>query len=278
MCLAGVSLLVNGGEIYTQDFGSTASTCHWIDGGNGTGNYFVVGRSTLRAHPLWQSFIPPFRTSIPKQDLGDLVEGIVGNIIHDDISLDLPVYIGNADPYWGELHNDRAVVVTRKDASAVHLSFNLGIGLIIDDPNVDLSFDVRLTGVCRTATTPPSIHTSIENVDAKPHFGTLSQVLTLGLINFAKDSIATTIEDNLKGVLPKLARDFPINIEKISCVTPSVDADGNIDFIVMQMSRIGGTSTTGTGTLGGTKTTGAGTLGTTTTGTIGTTPTKAVAK
>jgi len=240
---------VNGGVVYTQEFGPTSSTCRWLDNADGHENHYVVGRDTLRAHPRWQNLIIPFKTSIPKRDLGDLVEGIVGNIIHDDFYLDLPVYIGDADPYWGELHDDRAVVVTGKDSSAVHLSFNLGIGLtVLDDPNVDMSFDVRLTGVCRTATTPPLIRPTIENIDVKPHFGTISNVLTLGLINFASDSIATTIEDNLKAVLPKLERDFPVDISKISCVTPSVDSDGNIDFIVTQVPSVGGT--TGTGTLG----------------------------
>jgi hypothetical protein len=245
-CIESLDLLVNGGVVFTQDFGATSSTCRWLDNAGGHENYFVVGRDTLRAHPRWQNLVIPFKTSIPKQELGDLVEGIVGNIIHDDISLDLPVYIGDADPYWGELHNDRAVVVSGKDASTAHINFNLGIGLITDDPSVDLSFDVRFTGVCRTATTPPSIRIALENIDAKPHFGVISQALTLGLINFAKDTIATTIEDTLTAVLPKLERDFPIDISQISCVTPSVDSAGNVDFIVTQVKKTGGTRTTGT--------------------------------
>jgi len=283
-CIESLDLLVNGGVVFTQDFGSTSSTCRWLDNENGHENHFVVGRDTLRAHPRWQNLVLPLKTSIPKLELGDLVEGIVGNIIHDDIYLDLPVYIGDADPYWGELHGDRAVVVTGKDSSTVHLSFNLGIGLtVLDDPNVDLSFDVRLTGVCRTPTSPPFIHPIIENIDAKPHFGTLSQIFTLFLINFAKDTIATTIEDNLKAVLPKLERDFPIDIKQIDCVTPSVDADGNVDFIVTQVPKTGGKNITGTFT-GGTTTTGTVTGGTSTTGTrsfggtIGTTTTKTLAK
>jgi hypothetical protein len=188
------------------------------------------------------------------------------------------VYIGDADPYWGELHGDRAVVVTGKDSSTVHLGFNLGIGLtVLDDLNVDLSFDVRLTGVCRTPTTPPSIRPIVENIDAKPHFGTISQVLTYGLINFANEAIATRIEDNLKGVLPKLERDLPIDIDKISCVTPSVDADGNVDFIVTQVPGTVRTINTGTITKG-TITPKTGTISTRTTGTVGTISTKMLAK
>ncbi|MBM4254740.1 MAG: fibronectin type III domain-containing protein [Deltaproteobacteria bacterium] len=257
MCLAGLSLLVNGGEIYTQDFGATSSTCHWIDGGNGVGNYFVVGRSTLRAHPLWQNFVAPVKISVQKRELGDLVEGIVGNIIHDDISLDLPVYIGSANPYWGQLHDDRAVEVFRRDTSSVRVRFNLGIGLIVDDPSVTIGFAARFTGVCRTATTPPSIRITLEEFGATPRFGVISQALTIGLINLAENTVAAKIDQSLKGMLPQFERDFPIDIKDIACVTPSVDADGNVNFTVTQVPRTSGTTTSGTkvtGTFGTTAT------------------------
>src|SRR5262249_3724559 len=68
-CIESIALIADdaivngvnkGVEIFNQQFGSTPSTCQWLDDENGHQTYFVIGRDTLRAHPLWQTYQEPF--------------------------------------------------------------------------------------------------------------------------------------------------------------------------------------------------------------------------
>jgi hypothetical protein len=205
----------------------------------------------LREHPLWQNFRPPLRTSIPKLSLGDFIEGIVGNIIHDDIPLDSPVYIGDADPDWRRLNGDgRAVMVVGKDSTTVSISFNLDVDILgPDNLEVDSSFDVRLTGVYRTVTSPPAIRPTIENIDARPRVASYT-LPTAYLIQLATGWAEDMIEANLQTFLPKLENDFPVDVDQVDCILPSVDSDGNIDFTLTFVPKMSGTQTTGLGTIG----------------------------
>ena len=274
-CVDSISLLVNGGVIYTENF----SPCRWFDNSGGSQNHYVVGRDTLRAHPFWQTFVSPLRTSIPKLSLGDFIEGIVGNIIHDDIALDSPVYIGNADPDWGGVNADnRGVNVSGKDSTAVHVGFGLDVDILgPDNLAVDISFDVRFTGVCRTATQPPAIRPTIENIDARSRV-TSHTLPTSFLIELATGWAEDMIEENLNNFIPKIERDFPVDADQINCIMPSVDAQGNIDFTLTFVPRTGGTRTPVTGTLGGTVTTSTETSVPRTTGTIGRTGTRVLSR
>lgn len=238
-CIESLALLIDGVEIYNQYFGATSSTCRWLDNENGHENYYVVGRDMLRAHPLWQTYQQPIpSTRLLRTDLVDRIEGIVGDIIHEDIWVDSAVYMGTVDPYWGTLHDGYAVQVSKKDNQAVHVSFNLGVDIPGPDLDVDLAFDLRFTGVCRTNTAPAKILMTMENVHASADFSWVTEALTLWLINFAEDDIAANIEQSF----PKFDQTIVIDNKVVSCVTPSVDDAGSVFFDVAFAPRTGGTS------------------------------------
>jgi hypothetical protein len=269
-CIESLALLINGAEIYTQEFGSTSSTCLWLDNEGGSQNYFVIGRTTLRAHPLWQNFQQPVPSLfLPREDLEHLIEGRVGDTLHDDIYVDLfPLYMGSVDPYWGYRYGDRYVEVSKKDERAVHVDLDFGVDIPAGTVDVDLDFDLRLTGICRTGDTPARVKVTIENVTSTADFDWLTEALTLWFINLAEDGIGQTIAKNVENSFPKFDDGFSIDDQRVSCVTPSVDDNGNIIFNVTLAPSAGGTHTTGT--MGGTYTTGTGTIGGTYTTGLGT--------
>ena len=262
-CIESLALLVNGAEIYTQQFGSTSSTCLWLDNEGDSENYFVVGRTMLREHPLWQNFQQPLPSPfLPREDLEHLIEGRVGDTLHDDIYVDLfPLYMGNVDPYWGYRYGDRYVEVSKKDDRAVHVDLDFGVDIPAGTVDVDLDFDLRLTGICRIGDTPATVKVTIENVTSTADFDWLTEALSLWFINLAEDGIGQTIAKNVENSFPKFDDGFSIDDKRVSCVTPSVDDNGNIFFNVTFVPSAGGTYTTGTGTIGGTYTTGTGTIG-----------------
>jgi hypothetical protein len=218
----------SGVELFSQTFGSTSATCRWLDDAN---NYLVIGRGTLRAHPSWQAYSEPTPPlSLHRLDLQKRVEGMVGDIIHDHIYVDLfPLYQGSVDVKWtgSALDGTSHVKVTRRDAQAVRTEFELDV----DSPGPGgltgtLSFDLRFAGRCRTATTPPGVVMTMENVAASADFDFITEAITLWLINFAEDSIA----ERIKNGFPDFSRQFDVPEQTVSCVTPVVASDGTVDF------------------------------------------------
>jgi hypothetical protein len=270
---------VQGVELFTQHFGSTSSTCRWLDGQQ---NYLVIGRDTLRAHPLWQAYQQPNpSTKLLRTDLEKRIEGTVGHIIHAGTYVDAsPFYMGTLGVSWAGafdalLNGGSFVKVSKKDEQAVHVEFKLDV----DTPGPGgltggLSFDLRFTGVCRTATAPAKIEMTVENSDATADFDWITEAMTLWLINLAEDDIA----DKIKGSLPDFSQTITVDNQIVSCITPSVAQDGTVDFIptITARTETGGTKTTGTRVFGVSKTYGTFTQGTETTGseTEGTIPTK----
>lgn len=270
-CIESLALLADGVEIFNQQFGSTPSTCQWLDDENGHDTYFDIGRPTLRAHPLWQAYQQPFPSlSLLRTDLEARIEGIVGNKIHYGTYVDAyPIYQGTLDVSWTHDALDGAshVKVSKKDAQAVHVEFKLDI----DTPGpgsvtATSDFDLRFTGVCRTATDPAKILITTENRHATADFNWLADALTLWLIELADGSVA----DDVAGSIPDFSQTITIDNQIVSCVTPSVAGDGTVDFNVA-FAKV-------SGTVGGMTTTGTITGGTKTTGMLGTTTTKAVLK
>ena len=96
VCIESFDLLVNGGLAYRRTFGTTGTTCRWLDDwqNNGTGIFphFSVTREQLRAAPSFANFVNPPRAivigpdgtpsyTMPRAELESRVEGIIGNII-----------------------------------------------------------------------------------------------------------------------------------------------------------------------------------------------------
>jgi hypothetical protein len=275
-CIESVALLAdtlngvdNGVEIFTQDFGTTSSTCRWLDGQQ---NYLVIGRDTLRAHPLWQAYqqpVPPL--ALHPIDLERRIEGTVGDIIHDGTYVDaFPLYMGTLDVSWTDdaLDGESHVKVSKKDAQAVHVEFNLDV----DTPGPGgltggLSFDLRFTGVCRTETTicdgeihqkrgdsqlpggcrtettPAKVEMRAEQVHATADFDWTTEAMTLWLANLLEDGIA----DRIKASFPDFSQTFTPDDKRVSCVTPDVASDGTVVFNPTFEKKTGplGSKTTG---------------------------------
>lgn len=283
-CLESLALIVNDIEIYNENFGSTPSTCRWIDKASGHKEFHSVSRSALRAHPLWQNYpaiLFPSGTLLPKEDIEDRIEGIIGNNLHYDVFVP---YWGAVDPHWGDPHGGRYVEASKKDDKtlAIDLDFSIDGPVNLD---VDVDFDLRFEGTCKVGTTPAELRIIPENVRASTDFSWLTEALTLWLVNLAEDSIAQHIEAVLSALLKQLPPlNYPAGSE-VNCVTVKVHDDRSVSFDVTYSKRTGGTTTspgtigTTTGTVsGGTTSTGTGTVGTKVKGTVGTISTKALAK
>ena len=286
-CLENLALLVDGIEVYEQHFGATAATCRWLDEGSGHQNYLTIGRDTLRAHPSWQAYRPPPASiTLRRTELADRIEATVGDIIHDGVYLDaFPLYQGTLDVSWTDaaLDGERHVKISRRpDAEAVHVELELDI----DTPGPGgltggLSFDLRFTGVCRTAAEPAKILIKSEGVQATADFDWTTEAMTLWLANLLEGSIA----DKIKGSLPDFSRtialDQPVDGQTVACITPTIGADGDVVFLPTfgpTPGTGGGTNTVGSGTMGGTSGTRTGTLGSKTRGSGGNTATPVAAK
>lgn len=267
VCIESLSFLVNGSEIFTQQFGSTSSTCHWLDQEDGNETSLIVSRAAMRAHPLWQGFqqpSPPF--GFPRAELESRIEGIVGDALHAK------------DAYWGELDGERYVEVTGKDEQVIHVTVDLKAEVPGSNPEVDLSFDLRFAGACSDGQDPLELHITAENVDAQADFDWKTELATLFLINLAEGGIADRVVD----AFPDLNKAITINTDEVVCVTPVVFQSGDILFTVDRTPKSTGQPPIkgGIGTLPttGTKTAETGTTSPKTTGTVGKIGTKVLAQ
>ena len=245
-CIESMALLADGVEIFTHFFGASSSTCQWLDDENGHESYVYIGRATLRAHPKWQAYQQPAPpTILLRSDLEARIEGIVGNLIHYGTYVDkYPFYQGTISIAWTSDALDGAshVQVTKKDDQAVHVKFQLDA----DTPGpggatVTCEFDLRFTGVARTATAPATITITTENRRATVDFNWLADALTLWLIELADDSIATEVTS----AIPDFSQTIAVD-QSVSKIIPSVANDGSVHFAVettpVSRRTLGGTT------------------------------------
>ena len=267
-CIANLALLVDGVTVYEQHFGETAATCRWLDDASGHQNYLTIGRATLRAHPAWQAYAKPAATSLlSAAELADRIEAGIGDAIHEDVYVDkFPLYQGDIDVSWIDtaLDGERHVKLSKSQTpSAVRVEF----GLDVDTPGPggltgSLSFDLRFTGVCRTATEPAKILMKLENARATADFDWTTEAMTLWLVNLLEGGIADTIAGSLPDFSRTIALDQPADGRIVKCVTPLVNGDGSVAFFPeFESAPTSGGTTVGSGTIGGTGSKGTGTVG-----------------
>ena len=228
-CIANLALLVDGITVYEQHFGETAATCRWLDDASGHQNHFTIGRATLRAHPSWQAYAKPAATPLlSAAELADRIEAGIGDAIHEDVYVDkFPLYQGDIDVSWTDtaLDGERHVKLSKSQTpSAVRVEFELDV----DTPGPggltgNLSFDLRFTGVCRTATEPAKILMKLENARATADFDWTTEAMTLWLVNLLEGGIADTIAGSLPDFSQIIALDQPVDGRIVKCVTPLVE-------------------------------------------------------
>lgn len=190
VCLRSIELLVNGRSAYLESFDVPRfrDRCLWLDTRPGYSPTYVVPPSQLEAalHGFRQP-APP--TRITRGEIESRVEGMVGHTIH------------GTDASWGrDRHrNGRAVKVSRRDATAVHVDVDLAYripGWI--DPKVDVDFDLRF------ACSDGVITITTERFDVDANSGIITRLLTLGFIAFAERGIAERFERNVQTIMVAL--------------------------------------------------------------------------
>ncbi len=217
-CIERLALVVNGLEVYNISFGSTPSTCQWLDTEAGKSSSYVISHDDLRAHPKWSSYnedaarlLLLVNQGIPQAELESRIEAKVGDNIH------------GTKAYWGHLHGPaveakKGCPLEEQSCSTVHLDLDLAADINNWwDPAVDVDFDLMIS--CMGG------ELSIEamNVDIDVDSKWYSELLSLGIINVI-DGIA---EDRVREIWPPIMESFNFQ----NCPSFNVENDGSIRIV-----------------------------------------------
>jgi hypothetical protein len=205
--IAEFGLVVNGREVFKKVFGDTASTCLWLDEGDGYTPIFTVYHPELRTHASWQSYIqspPTFPQTIPNEEIVSRFEAIVGDSLH------------GTQAYWRKTL--RAVQVSRVDDGTLGVRVRLAgeAGLLLPNPNVDIEFDLRVSIVCNEDNTEARLRLESGDVRANADFNLLIDLLGLstapaglGLLKFADYLIEKAVKAEWQPIVEDLAINPP---------------------------------------------------------------------
>lgn len=236
--IASISLQVNGVEVFDKFFGETASTCLWIDEGDGYFPNYTIFHSELRAHRKWQAYIgsPPQPSPIiSNAEVVSRVEGVIGDFLH------------GKKLYWDEDAFHPVLVAAEKlDDRTLKVDVDLRADVdFIPDPKIDVNFDLRFEFECEvgaeTATATLTVKTRNPRInwDAPdwltlivPELAVIREVGEVGLLEppatllgLITDRIPKNLEDSLQFSFGPFT--FRTRGE---CPTMRVDANGNIIF------------------------------------------------
>ena len=223
-CIEELALLVNGQEVYNEDFGS--STCQWLDNEDGNVNYYQIPHSVLRAHRLWTDYEQPQAPfSIDSEELVSRLESIVGDAIHDINEVS-----------WGKLYGSDYIEVGKVNENTIHVNLDFeGDGDIWDlidlDAEVDIDFDLQLSIACND---DDEVELSIEtqNFDSSVDFDFWEEILTIGIINFWEDNVEDSIEKAWTPIAKNLSFESGDLCE--DGYTPTVEVEGDETYAEIQ--------------------------------------------
>lgn len=168
-CMSGFALLVNGVEVYNESFLPSCLVSE--DWGTYQTNFYYVSHDDLRAHPLWQAYRTPQLVdaadalqrlgrgesvevlTLPRQEIESRIEGSVGHSISFN-SLE-----------WGDRVGLRHVEATATtDPQVAHLDLDLEADVpVLNNPAVDVQFDLRFSMSCRADGTGIDFQFETEN-------------------------------------------------------------------------------------------------------------------
>jgi hypothetical protein len=191
--------------VFDRFFGETSSTALWID------EYYTIYHTELRAHGNWPTSFPLPSFQISNQELVDRLEGLMGDRIH------------GTKLYWGGRDGIDWVEVTRVDASTLHVTMDLKAEVFGPNIEVDIEFDLNVAIVCNGTNATLMLTTS--NFDSNVSFSILSDILTLGIVEFFDDDIEKMIE----AAWQPIAESFDFSTGGL-CPIVEVDDDGNLNF------------------------------------------------
>ncbi|MDH3325984.1 MAG: hypothetical protein OEM38_04620 [Gammaproteobacteria bacterium] len=197
-CMKNVKLIVNEIDVFEKSFANEASGCHWMDNDNGNSNYYFIGKSEIRNHPKWISYnqngalLLLTTLGIPDEELEERIEGIVGDMMHDE-----PLY-------WGYIY-DEAVSVTRgcpntvTECGKVHVDLDMGASpsfLGIPLPNVGVDVDFDLNFQCNGGT----LNISTSNFTSNANYNWLLDILSLGLLGLVDSGVEDAVKNGWKAI------------------------------------------------------------------------------
>ncbi len=231
-CIEEITLKINGVDIYNEHFGSTSSTCLWLENEAPHSTIYSVFHEKLRAHPLWQGFTQPTPPlGIPAGELQSRIESMVGDSIH------------GTELYWGFEFDGQYVHISRKNDTTVHVAIELKAEAPGPNPDVDIDFDLVFTVTC--ADDSITIDISSQNVNIVADSDWFWEALSLGLIEFVDNEVESRVENSFDGLAETIViNDVP---DIIACITISVDGFGNVVFMPVFASQGGDTNPTNPG-------------------------------
>lgn len=136
-CLEEVQLQLGGVTFFQRRFDAEPDGCLWIGGGKNDWTSIEFDHATLRAEPAWQVNSPLLLPVFPADSLVSRVESMIGNAIHEDNPL-----------YWGHLYGKDWVESRKFDEHTLHFDADLAADVTGSDPEVDIDFDLVVTGGC----------------------------------------------------------------------------------------------------------------------------------
>ncbi len=219
--IAEIGLLVNNEEVFTRVFGETASSCLWIDDGDGHQPQYTVWHGELRADPKWQAYVAGSRPrpfTIPNAELVSRIESLVGHAIH------------GTEAYWGEFSSPAWVEATFVDSERLHVDIDLEADVpVLSDPEIDIDFDLRFSFSCDQAAGTATLSITSENLGANVDFDFLTElfgtVLTLGQFGRLEKWIANEITDSFDPIVERILADTGG-----ICPTATVLQNGDVIF------------------------------------------------
>jgi hypothetical protein len=217
--IAELALVINGKVVFEKYFGETASTCQWIDQGDGYSPVYTIFHSELRAHEKWQGFIdspiwlPPALT-ISNEHIVSLLESTIGNAIH------------GSKLYWDHLNGSEWVEATKANDSTLHVDLDLAADVSGPNPEVDIDFDLKFKIECDNETGTATLNVTTLNFNPNAIYDWFDDVVTLGIVEFFDDDI----EDDIEASFDPITKSIILDTGGL-CPRVEVSEDGRIRFI-----------------------------------------------
>ena len=205
-CISRLEIRVNRQE---PSFGRTFSPCRWLDSDSSERLSVSIPFDSLRGS-RWSGYSPPPRDRqlvVTNDELDRRIAGIVGNALH------------RSPAEWRELGSN-SVLISRANAQAIHVVLKLsGHAFLLQDPNIDLSFDLQLSCKDGDDGQDAEIRLKMANLDANVDFPG-----DVGILN----PLAKMVAKSIKAAFPEI--DEVLGVPSPRCPQIFIGGDGAIVF------------------------------------------------
>jgi hypothetical protein len=214
-CAQSLELLVNGQPIFQRSLGTFLSPCRRVT----SSSDIAIAGSTLRSHPLWQTFTQPAAPGgMPRAEIESRVESLLGTYMQPnplgwDTLLVTPFSVGRRD--------NQAVFVA---VSLRHVG-NLG------NSDADALFDLRFS--CSGGAMTASVQNLSLNI-----LGPMSDDEVQSLFSFIRTDLQRSFTESLQRARP-LSGGPIVGQSTFACPTISVESDADVVFspVVLQAAQ-----------------------------------------